>query len=931
MILGFLFMKRFSHAKEDAESTSGKGPKVRRRINPATATVEEVLTHLATDPASGLSHKEAERRLSASMARPLYRTRPRSLATCIKTVLKEPALWLLLAVSVICLFFEREFIGLGCLLLGLAQTALSAFFLYRSASVDAAMATYDAPVSRVLRGRRICRVGASELVRGDILLFHPGDMVPADCRLLRTEGFVVSEREIDTTPDRPSHRLEKDAAALPDTVGNFRLSPVNMAFAGGVVEEGFAVAVVVAVGSETHVGGLTGGLESPRATKQPTLHRRAARWLSTYNLFLIFLILPMTAIGIFTLGDRYELLDIFLAALAVASVTLTEHMLARGHFINAALRRKAATERDTVNSADLKSSVDPEMLTRVTDLILVGSAALHDGQCHADTLYMGDQVYHIDRPESDDRAKTVAEFLYLYRRGLMSYPMAEEWEGSIPTDTLNALTDTMTEWAEVDTDALLIRAKELRAEADGISAIFPTAEGNHRVTMIMTADYDTAASCHIRYENGLLLPMTDGFREKLYRTYREAIRTGRLVLFILTRAGKEVAVRGMLTYAPHTSRKTAGAVKSLENAGIRVSVFLKDQADVDVRAAAECGLTESYPALSLDIPDADAVQLLDGGYRAFTNCTLDCIKECVRALREMGRTVAVLSVEREDISILNAADVAITCAPALYSTAESGHPRLSGGATAGQEALSAPDGEAMSRIATDITRRRADIVVRRTASEGGGVVGVRRAFLCADHIKNTTDRVFCFLLLSQTARLLMLMLSVLLGAGLLGAIAILLSGVGIDLLILFASVALPYPATPHSRRTMEQGISTPRSTYVGELVVTAVAVCLPVLTAAVCRFCEVDFGGDLSYFLFLCLVGLQLVIHRSLPHPRRDSSVFLTTMALILVYVAAVAVALIAGLHFLWALAIPLSAPLTYAVGFLIVRIVKTKRARRKK
>lgn len=928
MILGFLFMKRFSHAKEEAESSSGKGPKVRRRINPATATVEEVLTHLATDPASGLSHKEAERRLAASMTGPLYRTRPRSLATCVRTVLREPALWLLLAVSVICLFFDRVFLGLVCLLLGLGQTALSAAFLHRSDSVDAVMAAYDAPVSRVLRGRRICRVGASELVRGDILLLHPGDMVPADCRLLRTDGFVVSEREIDTTPDRPSHRLEKDAAALPDTVGNFRLSPVNMVFAGGVVEEGFAIAVTVAVGSETHVGGLTGGLESPRATRLPTLHKKAARWLSTYNLFLIFLILPVTAIGIFTLGDRYDLLDIFLAALAVASVTLTEHVLAKGCFINATLRRKAATERDTVNSADLKSSVDPEMLTKVTDLILVGSAALHDGQCHADTLYMGDQLYHIDRPEADDEAKTVAEFVYLYRRGLMSYPMAEEWEGGIPSDTLNALADTLSEWAEVDTDALLIRAKDLRAEADGISAVFPTAEGNRRVTVIITSDYETVVSCHTRYENGLLLPMTDGSREKLYRTYREAVHTGRLALFILTRAGKEMAVRGMLTYAPHTSRKTAGAVKSLENAGVRVSLFLKDQADVDVRAAAECGLTESYPALPLDTSDADAVRLLEEGHRAFTSCTPDRIKECIRTLRERGRTVAVLSVEREDISILNAADVAITCAPALYASAEGGHPRLSGGATAGQEALSAPDGEAMSRIATDITRRRADIVVRRAASEGGGVVGVRRALLCADHIKNTTDRVFGFLLLSQTARLLILMLSVLLGAGLPSAAAILLSGVGIDLLILFAAVALPYPATPHARRSMEQGISTPHITYWGELVVTTVALCLPVLTAAVCRFCEVEFGGDLSHFLLLCLVGLQLAIYRSLPHPRRESSVFFTTMALILVYVAALAVALTAGLYPLWALAIPLSAPVTYAVGFLILKGRRAKRRR---
>lgn len=930
MILGYFFMKRFSRSKEDSESSEqGRGPKVRRRINPATASVEELLTHLATDPASGLSHKEAERRLAASMTRPLYRTRPRSIVACVKTVLREPALWLLLAVSITCLFFDRVFLGLACLLLGLSRAILSAFFLHRAASVDGVMAAYDAPVSRVLRSRRISRVGASELVRGDILLLHPGDMVPADCRLLRTDGFAVSEREIDTHPERPSHRLEKDAAATPDTVGNFRLSPVNMAFAGGVVEEGFAIAVVVAVGSETHVGGLTGGLESPRAGRQPTLHKKAARGLSGYNLFLIFLILPVTAIGIFTLGDRYELLDIFLAALAVASVTLTEHVLAKGCFINATLRRKAATERDAVNSADLKTSVDPEMLTKVTDLILVGSAALHDGQSHADTLYMGDQIYHVDRPEADEQARTVAEFVYLYRRGLMSYPMAEEWEGSIPSDTLNALADTLSEWAEIDTDALLIRAKDIRAEADGISAVFPTAEGNRRVTVILTGDYETVVSCNARYEEGLLLPMTDDFRGELYRAYREAIRTGRLALFILTKAGKEIAVRGMLTYAPHTSRKTAGAVKSLETAGVRVSVFLKGRSDVDIRAAGECGLTEVYPALSLENSDGDAARLLAEGHRAFTDCSADRIRECIRTLRESGRTVAVLSVEREDVSILNAADVAITCSPTLYSSAESGHPRLSGVSVSGQEALSAPDGEPMSQIATDITRRRADIVVRRTTSEGGGVVGVRRALLCADHVKNTTDRVFKFLLLSQVGRLLLLMLSVLLGAGLPAATATLFSGVGIDLLILLSAVALPHPATPHSRRTMEQNVTTPHVTYLGELASVAVAVGLPVLTAAVCRFCEVEFGGDLSHFLFLCLVGLQLAIYRSLPHPRRDSTVFLTTMALMLVYVAAVAIALTAGLYPLWALAIPLVTPVAYAIGILIVKAKGERRTGR--
>lgn len=926
MNFGFLLHKIFSRSREEDASEQGRGRKVRRRINPATATVEELLSHLATHPAAGLSQTEAERRLAASAAKPLYRTPARTVGDCIKSVLREPALWLLLAVSVISLFFDRVGLGIVCLLLGVGNTALSAFFLYRSASVDAAMASYDAPVSRVLRSRRICRVGASELVRGDIVLFYPGDMIPADCRLLRTDGFVVSEREIDTDPTRPSHRLEKDAAAPPETVGSFRISPVNMVFAGGVVEEGFAIAVVIAVGSETHLGGLTGGLESTRVGKRPTLFKKAARGLSAYNLLLVFLILPVTAVGIFTLGDGYELLDLFLAALAVATVTLTEQVLAKGSFLNAVLRRKSALERDTVNSADLKSAVTPEVLTKVTDLILVGSAALHDGQSHADTLLLGERLYHIDRPEADEHAKAMVELVYLYRHGLMSYPTAGEQEGSIPTDALNALTNTLSDWAEIDTDALLIRIKEIRGEADGISAIFPTADGNRRMTTILTSDYEAVAVCNTRCEDGLLLPMNDVFRDNLYRAYREAVRTGHLVMFILTRAGKEIAVRGMLTYAPRTSRKTVGTVKSLEAAGIRVSAFFKDHSDVDIRAAGECGLTETYPALSLSDRGSFDTSLLDEGRRTFTNCTAEQIADCIRALREQGRTVGVLSVEHEDVALLNAADVAMTCSPSLYASAEEGHPRLAGGSVSGREAVSAQDGIPLGQLATDITRRRADVVVRRATTEGGGILGIRRAFLCADHIKDTTDQVFGFTLLSQAARLLLLILSAVLGVGLPSSVALLLSGMGIDLLILLSAVGLPHAPTPRPRRSMEQGIVNPHVTYFNQLVAVTAAVTLPVLAAAVCRFLGVEFGGDLSHFLFLCLVGLQLAIYRSSPLPRRDGTVFVTTMALLLFYVAVLAVALTAGLYPLWALAIPLASPAVYLMVFLIL-----KRARRAK
>ena len=88
---------------------------------------------------------------------------------------------------------------------------------------------------------------------------------------------------------------------------------------------------------------------------------------------------------------------------------------------------------------------------------------------------------------------------------------------------------------------------------------------------------------------------------------------------------------------------------------------------------------------------------------------------------------------------------------------------------------------------------------------------------------------------------------------------------------------------------------------------------------------DLDFGGDLTHFFTLCLIGLQLAIYRAAPLPRRDRTVFFTTLAMALIYVAALAVALGAGLGLLWSLVIPLTAPAVYLVVKLILDRVTAK------
>ncbi len=903
----------------------------------ASEPIDALLTRLGADPTVGLSPKEASRRRESRDTRPLFRAIPRTYGACLLTAMKEPALCLLFAVAVISLFFERVALGLFSLLITAGHTALCAYFLYRADRVDAAMqSAYDTPLCRVLRGGRLMRIGAEGLVPGDVILLAEGDIIPADCRLLRTDGFAVSERELGAESTRPPVYLEKDADALPETAAGLRHSPVNTVYAGGMAAAGRAMAVVLAVGSDTHLGGLLGHIPSARQKIPMTRLRDAAKGLSVYNLCLFCLTVPLTALGIFTVGDTYEFLDIFLSALALASVTLTEHTLCRMIHLAASARRAAAMDRDRENSAAVKSAATLESLSAMTDLLLVGTAALHDGRCHPEALYVGDKVYRCDRPEADEDAHRVAEYLYLYRKAMETLPAAGQ--GEIP---YGELISAFCYWAEPDTHAFDLKIKEIRAEGDGASGIFPTAEGSRRVLVRLTRNFSEAETCtHIH--DGVSNPVTHSpeGRERLntlYRLYREAVRQGSVPLFLLTEWDGVRTMHAMLTYAPHTCRKTAGAVKSLEAAGIRVTALLRDVSDVHTRALAACGLTDRVPS-NRPAPEEErrpAAEAIEDGCRAFEGCSEEYVMDCIRDLKAKGRTVGVLSVDGGDIRLLAEADVAFTCAPALYPSAEAGCPAVDPRDTDGGDILCDRDGSPEGILGSDRSRRACHVAVSRTSAVGGGLLGVLTAVRAAEGFGWATDHTLRFILLSQAVRWIMTVLPLCLGLSISSAPALLLSGYLLDLLVMAAVAQMPAesirPAAQRGKAPGRGWLSVWRAHRAELISVSAVAVLLWVAAGLAVLF-EAEIGGDLLYYGLLGLLALQLALfftgHFRREGRRLDGAVFLTGLCLVLVYVGALAAALVSGLTLLWALMIPPVGALAYvALRAVLVRVMSAGRA----
>lgn len=894
-----------------------------RKLDLATLPAEELISRLGVDPAKGLSHKEAERRLSAGTSGSLFVKPPRSFAECLKQVLKEPALWMLLAVSIISLFFDRIFLGTVCALLTLGNTFLCAFLLLRTERTETAMAAYDAPLCHVLRGGRILRVGGDGLVRGDIILLYPEDIVPADCRLLRATDLVVLERELDASDTtKPPRRLSKRATDSVEDRGDHRVSPENMVYAGGIVEAGSCMAVVLTVGHDTHLGGMIGTLPSVHRDKIPAVFGRASRVLSAVNLGLFCLLVPLTAVGIFTLGDRYEFLDIFLSAAAMATLTLTDSMLVKACYIASVIRRAAARDRDQESTADIRSSAVCQDLTAMTDLLLVGTAALHDGHNHPETLRLGETLYRCDHPEADDEARIVAEYFYMYSRVMSGLPAYGE-----SRDPSFRFIPELCDWAEIDTDGLLARVEDPRPEGNCVSGIWRSSEGNRRIRICVTHDVADVNTCSRLYDPQGTIPLDREKKTTLYRYHRDALRRGETTAFLITEDHGVRTLRAVVTHAPHNDRRAAGCVKALEKSGVRVTSFLREDSELHLRMLEACGLTETVPAdrPMPGTPRDSAVRRMDCGFRAFLGCDETYILNCIRDLKAQGRVVGVLSVDARDLAILAEADIPFACTPSLYLSAESGTPRPSIGEPCEED--SNPDGNPDGRISTDRARRSARVLIRRSSAYGGGLVGIRRALLAADSCGEALDRSLRIMILAQIVRLIMTVLPLCMGLSLAAAPVLLISGLGMDLLCMLAYAGLPTGDVPSERRSGDSSLRQLWLRYRAEIISVAVGAAFPWIMVGIALLLGARIGGDLRYYGFLCMVALEFVIFRVDHLPSRDRRVFLTTLVLGLIFAGGMAASLVSGLGVIWAVPVPLIVPRVYLGARSIFRRIWESKA----
>jgi len=346
-----------------------------------------VVARVATDPERGLSGEEASVRLGqhgpnrlaeVPPPHPLLRFARQFHNLLIYVLLGAASITALLAhwvdagVIVAVVLLNA---GIGFVQEGKAERALQA------------IRHLLAPRALVLRDGHQHDVDAVNLVPGDVVLLASGDRLPADARLLQTRNLRVDEAALTGESEPVDKRAE--AVAVDADIGD----RLGMAYAGTLVTQGQARAVVVATGERTEIGRIGRLLETVEAGPTPLLRKMAA-FGRMLTVGILALAAALFAFGTWVRG--YAAADMFMAAvgLAVAAIpeglpailTITlaigvQRMAAR----HAVVRRLPAVE--TLGSVTVICSDKTGTLTRnemtVQAVIVAGASFTVDGAGYA--------------------------------------------------------------------------------------------------------------------------------------------------------------------------------------------------------------------------------------------------------------------------------------------------------------------------------------------------------------------------------------------------------------------------------------------------------------------------------------------------------------------------------------------------------------------
>ncbi|MCG9971685.1 cation-translocating P-type ATPase [Christiangramia crocea] len=280
-------------------------------INPHTYSIDEILKHFDCNE-NGLSSEEAVQRQERYGLNVLEKKKDKSVLYIFAEQFLDPIIYILAAAMILAFIFQDWIEGFAVLFV-ILMTTLIGFFMELQAIRSVEALQKLAPVkSRVLRNSEVQNIESSLLVPGDILILEMGDVIPADARLLDSNGLALKEASL----TGESHQIEKNTDKLDKETPLSDQS--NMVFSSTIVSRGNGKAIVTGTGNNTKIGEISKLTREAEKVRTPL--EKKLNILSRKLIWLTLILAALTTISGYIQGKELLMMIKTGIALAVAAI-----------------------------------------------------------------------------------------------------------------------------------------------------------------------------------------------------------------------------------------------------------------------------------------------------------------------------------------------------------------------------------------------------------------------------------------------------------------------------------------------------------------------------------------------------------------------------------------------------------------------------------
>ena len=276
---------------------------------------KKICRELRTNPNTGLTTKEVQRRLRLVGYNKIEKEKERSLGKIFLIQLLSPLSVLLFLAALMVLVVEPppgNFLDASFII---AVLFLNSFLgTYQEAKARKILSELEKKSKKsvvVKREGRLQEVLPEEIVPGDIVVLYPSSVVPGDGRVLKAHNLFVSQAHLsgEWEPE------EKHPDLLPPDTP--LLERKNILYKGSLVESGRGEMVIIGTGERTEVGKIIKTFY--RVSKEPSFLQRKIKEFTEYlSRFLILWGLGIIAISLLQKRPILESLEIAIAVVVGA-------------------------------------------------------------------------------------------------------------------------------------------------------------------------------------------------------------------------------------------------------------------------------------------------------------------------------------------------------------------------------------------------------------------------------------------------------------------------------------------------------------------------------------------------------------------------------------------------------------------------------------